>query len=596
MKKTIPVTLSNFAYILDEDAYKKLNEYIEGIRSHFSITDSKETTDEIIGDIESSIAEKFSSKLNDSKQVISIEDVVELVKLMGSVEDIAGDREDVRDKIGESNYNKNEEKTEKGKKKRLFRDTDDVIIAGVASGLASYFGVDSVFVRLLFFVSMFFGGAGVVIYVILWLVVPKAKTSTQKLEMQGDSVTLKQLEKLAREKTEEFKNIDRGKIKNFINSIFEIIGKILKAFWKVFMIFWAALGSFIGGVIIVVSTLALTVVGFVLAAMVFNSDSPFINMPEGLIETMGRGILPLAAFFVVFVPIIFLILLGASLVGRRNVFNLPTSLTLIAIWVTATIVFGVVGIDTIPEIKKQIELYDSDINLITNDVEVSSFDRIKVGAAYKANITAGDEYKVTAKGREDDLEKMNVSVIEGELIIKRNQNEICLFCHKGNNVTFEITTPSLNNLEASGASSVDVIGFSGELIQAKFSGASKGVLDLNYGKFDMDLSGASKLILNTATSTELKIKLSGASNAEISGVADVFKVYMSGASTLNSYKLKTMSAKLELSGASKAELSVSRDLDANVSGASTVYYEGNPEINTNEERSIILNKEYSELY
>jgi hypothetical protein len=94
----------------------------------------------------------------------------------------------------------------------------------------------------------------------------------------------------------------------------------------------------------------------------------------------------------------------------------------------------------------------------------------------------------------------------------------------------------------------------------------------------------------------LKIKLSGASNAEISGVADVFKVYMSGASTLNSYKLKTMSAKLELSGASKAELSVSRDLDANVSGASTVYYEGNPEINTNEERSIILNKEYSELY
>ena len=198
MKKTISVTLSNFAFTLDEDAYRKLNEYMEGIKSHFASTDSKETTEEIISDIEASIAEKFSSKLSSSKQVISLSDIDELIKVMGSVEDITGKAGQAEDQpTGEVHEHRKEKKSEESTMKKLYRNPDDVIIAGVASGLAGYFGIDPVFIRLLFFVSIFFGGVGVIIYLVLWLVVPKAETATQKLEMQGNPVTLKKLEKLS---------------------------------------------------------------------------------------------------------------------------------------------------------------------------------------------------------------------------------------------------------------------------------------------------------------------------------------------------------------------------------------------------------------
>ncbi|MFC1678457.1 hypothetical protein ACFLZ9_01825 [Patescibacteria group bacterium] len=91
MKKTISVTLNSVIFTLEEDAYNKLREYLDSIKDHFSKAESSGGSDEIITDIEASIAEKFGAKLNDKKQVINLKDVENLIKVMGSVEDITSE-------------------------------------------------------------------------------------------------------------------------------------------------------------------------------------------------------------------------------------------------------------------------------------------------------------------------------------------------------------------------------------------------------------------------------------------------------------------------------------------------------------------------
>ena len=70
-------------------------------------------------------------------------------------------------------------------RRRLYRDADSRVLGGVCSGMGAYFNIDVVIFRILFVLSVFMGGAGVLIYIILWIVVPKAKTTAQKLEMKG---------------------------------------------------------------------------------------------------------------------------------------------------------------------------------------------------------------------------------------------------------------------------------------------------------------------------------------------------------------------------------------------------------------------------
>ena len=382
--------------------------------------------------------------------------------------------------------------------------------------------------------------------------------------------------------------MDRSKIEGFFNTIFGFIGEVFKALGKFFMRFGTVIGVIVGIFIIVVSTLAITAVGFAATALVFNTNSPFLEIPEGTIETIGQGLLPLAAiavFFVAFVPIMFLILLGASLVGRKNAFSLPSSLILIGFWMVAVIVVGVIGLDAAPRIEKQIKAYNSNSELLSREIEIDNFNKIDIGHAYEARIVPGNEYRVVAIGREKDLDRMDIKVVAGELVVKRGAQKVCLFCYT-KRVILEITAPSIIELEVSGASKVAASGFSGDRFELILSGASSGDFDLVFNRFDIDVSGASDIRLNLTYSNEIDAEISGASEAEILGMVNNLRADISGASVLNSYYLEAINADIEVSGASRAEVNASKKLDIDSSGAGKVYYRGNPEIDSNEESNV----------
>jgi phage shock protein PspC (stress-responsive transcriptional regulator) len=197
MNRTITITISGIIFHIEEYAYEILREYLDNLKHHFSKT---EGGDEIINDIESRIAEIFQSKISDKKQVIILEEVNEVIEILGKPEnfDNAGDEKNA----GSDNWNKSGEHF---KSKRLFRDVDNKVLGGVCSGLGHYFSLDPVWFRLAFVLALIFFGSGVLVYLVLWIVMPKAMTTAEKLQMRGEKLNISDIEKNIKEEIEELK-------------------------------------------------------------------------------------------------------------------------------------------------------------------------------------------------------------------------------------------------------------------------------------------------------------------------------------------------------------------------------------------------------
>jgi phage shock protein PspC (stress-responsive transcriptional regulator) len=164
MKKTEKINISNIIFHIDEDAYVLLKEYMEQIKIYFG---KQEEGKEIIIDIENRIAEILQSKRSDVKEVINIDDINEIIEILGKPEDFASSDKD------------NEEFVVHKKTKKLYRDSDNAVLGGVCSGIGAYLNVDPVIIRLLFVLLLVFYGVTAIIYLILWLIVPPAQSIAQ---------------------------------------------------------------------------------------------------------------------------------------------------------------------------------------------------------------------------------------------------------------------------------------------------------------------------------------------------------------------------------------------------------------------------------
>ena len=186
MNKTVSISLSGQVFQIDEQAYDKLKTYLENIRRRFSASDGGA---EIIADIEARIAELFNEKLNDKKQVITLPDVEAMTLAMGKPEDFETGSESAESAAPASGS------------RRLYRNPDEKILGGVCSGLSAYFGInDPIWMRLLVIISPFItAGTALFIYIILWIIIPEAKTASEKLQMRGEHVNISSIEKTIRE-------------------------------------------------------------------------------------------------------------------------------------------------------------------------------------------------------------------------------------------------------------------------------------------------------------------------------------------------------------------------------------------------------------
>ena len=192
MKKTLTVNLGGRVYHIDEDAFTLLRDYLEKIKLELQ---SAEGAEEIYNDIEARIAEIINEKLKNSRQVVTINDVQEVIVVMGQPGDISGNENTSRFDAGKKHY------------RRMYRDPDNRMIGGVCSGLAAYWNLDPTLVRVIFVLLAIFGSAGILIYLILWVVLPEANTISQKLEMRGEAVTISSITDFMKD---EFENVKRS--------------------------------------------------------------------------------------------------------------------------------------------------------------------------------------------------------------------------------------------------------------------------------------------------------------------------------------------------------------------------------------------------
>lgn len=176
MKKAIDVNIGKVNFTIEDDAYIRLKSYLTSFEASLP---NKEDAAEIMEDVEIRIAELFQKEIKYPTQVIDMKAVNMVIEMLGEVD---GDYE------SEPNMN-DSEKTRSRSGKKLYRDMDDKKIAGVCGGLAAYFNIDATLIRIVFVVLLLGYGSALIAYIILWIVMPEARTVAQKLEMRGEPVT-----------------------------------------------------------------------------------------------------------------------------------------------------------------------------------------------------------------------------------------------------------------------------------------------------------------------------------------------------------------------------------------------------------------------
>ena len=318
MKKTFTISLGHLVFNVEEDAYEILKMYLDSIKNYFQ---KMENDSEIISDFELRIAENFSSKLSSGKQYINLSDVKEVIQIMGSLDDFKEIYNDVEA----------EQEEEKKENNKLYRDSSNRIIAGVCSGIAEYFKLDPIIVRVLFFiavplnlivyiifwigipskdfdpdlrkilyrdkengviggvskglsnylkidaniirvvfvVSLFFGGAGLLFYLLLWIFTKEAKTIGEKMNMSGFNVNLSNIEDFIKKKTKNLNSPENTLTKVFLFP-FRLLAPLINAFLKIGVFVFKAIFFMFSSTFIVFISILL----FVFSTISFKDISP----------------------------------------------------------------------------------------------------------------------------------------------------------------------------------------------------------------------------------------------------------------------------------------------------------------------------------
>jgi phage shock protein PspC (stress-responsive transcriptional regulator) len=353
MNKTININLGGFFFHIDEEAYQKLRRYLASISK--SLSEDPQGKNEIIADIEARISELLSEKITDARQVVNESDIEDIIVIMGQPEDYAEAEEMYSD--ASYSYSRN-----KASGKKLFRDGDDKFLGGVASGVAHYFNIDTIWIRLLFLITTLAGvGIGILIYIILWVLLPEAKTTAEKLQMEGEPVNIDNIEKKIRE---EFTNVSEklkdgaSEFSEKINQTFSAKTKknngfqdFLNAIGKIILILIKITGKFIGVLFVFVGAaaiLSLIIGGFSVGSLEFlNIDGGFIGYPDFFYNaTLPRWLLSISLFILIGIPFLVLLVLGLRILSSSvKQFSKITSLTLLSVWFTALLSIIFTGIE-----------------------------------------------------------------------------------------------------------------------------------------------------------------------------------------------------------------------------------------------------------
>lgn len=288
MKKTVTVNLDKTIFNIDDDAYEILDAYLKSLNDHFA---HEEGGQEILNDIESRIAELFKERLGYGMQVITRQEVSEVIAIMGRPDEIenplegetsdetTGEKNSGTDSNSDSDTTRNADTATESatpRRRRLYRDPDNRILGGVASGIAYYIGIDVVVVRVILVLLLPLWASSIWIYLLLWICVPEARTTAQKLEMRGETPNVDNIRRAVEE--------EQGSSAPTGSALSHTLGEIFRGIFKVFFIGIGALIalSIIGALVTcIVSLLSLLFLGS--TAVV----TPFISIFPGHIDVIN---------------------------------------------------------------------------------------------------------------------------------------------------------------------------------------------------------------------------------------------------------------------------------------------------------------------
>jgi len=340
MKETIKINLEGVVFNIDQDAYEELKKYLDSISASFKDSSERE---EILQDIEIRISEIFQETLGKSREVVTIEDVQKVVKIMGNPEEYGEQSE------GEQV----QEPRSRRSNRRMYRDPDNAVIAGVSSGIGAYLDVDPIVFRVLFIVLCIPYGMGALLYAILWIALPKANSTAQKMEMRGERLTIDNIEKNVRKEFEQVKdNLNKysksngyKRHKNVANEVFGAFGKVITFFAKFIagIVAFALILAGFAGIIGLITALFVEV--GVLSADFWGFDNFSFEFFDYMLGSRASVVLfSIALFLLIGIPLFAIIYTGFSILFNFRSRSRGFGLFLLFVWIISVFVLAFTGV------------------------------------------------------------------------------------------------------------------------------------------------------------------------------------------------------------------------------------------------------------
>lgn len=381
MNKTISINIAGFVFNIEEKAYESLNQYLALIKKNFQ---HEEDCEEIMDDIEARIAELLHEKISDRKEAILENDVEAVIEIMGKPEDYISDEPKpnfTSNEEDEAEYVEAEEvkggRSHSGKKRRLYRDEQNGSVGGVCSGLGWFFGIDPVLVRIAFVLLVVLGGSGILLYIILWIVIPQAKTTAEILEMQGDPVNVDSIKDHVKGMKSNIKDGSKTTKDNFKRAVNQGVragSQLAKSLATVFGILFM-----LGGIFAL----------FVLFIILFGDTGllPLVGTEQvedfptllAILYPSGRSTLVFTAIIIVtIIPIISLILTGIKMLFSIRQKYKAMAITAVSIWFLAASTLALTGIELGMNFRNEVDIdYEVPVNVDSTNtlfVDVSEDD------------------------------------------------------------------------------------------------------------------------------------------------------------------------------------------------------------------------------
>jgi phage shock protein PspC (stress-responsive transcriptional regulator) len=554
MKKTLTINLNGTVFNIDEDAYELLESYLRNLRHSFR---REEGSVEIMSDIEARIEELFSNYVRLGHAVINIHEVETVIAQMGQPADFGMD-----DSAASDHANEPAAPTAESAPKKFYRDADDKLIAGICSGLASYFNSDVLPIRIIAIILLCASVGWIsALYLLVWIFVPEAKTAEEKLKMRGQAVTVENIGKIVSNAAEEAKRVyednKSGCLGGFVNA--------LAGFFKICLIIF---GCLVGIPLLIF--LAAVVVALIAALIGVGTGVAFLPFDGDVVTATHPILASVGLFLLIIIPVASLLYVIIAYLGKWKPVSKTTKWTGLIAWIAALSLVIFSGIQLHEEafkghIGRQTgftqETVEGNGIIAERRQSLTAIEALEIAGGLAANVqveqVVGDSFALVIRGDSNILTHIDVKTT-GHTLTLRTQRRYNL--DPSTELIIRLQTPGLKRINVSGAAKVNLAG------------------NLDTEAFEVDANGASHLTINDLHTKKVDVEASGASHVNLLGEVATADYEASGASHIYAFDLVAGTVKADAGGASKIECNPTERLDAEASGASQIRYKQEPTV------------------